>query len=981
MHQSKPSLNRWCSLGSIVLLAVLSKEATPSPAIARQKLDGSAAVSVQQPNGRANAAATPTRALPEQVQAWLAEAEALSAKGAHQQATILRQQILLWSERSRGPDHPDTARFLGDLGVSHARQGAYDKAEPLLRRAVDINRQRLGNNHPYTGSALGNLGGLFVLQGAYREAEPLLVQAARIWEQALRRKQKISPIEFSALLQAKGALAQLYFYQGDYEKAQPLLETIVASRVKVFGESNPETAQAIEMLGTLYMMQGSIPMAEMLLPRALSIHQKTLGADHLRTARSMDSLARLSRRKGNLKAAQDLLEESLRIKEAALGADHLESASVASDLGMIYHQQGLYRQAEQFLARALLARQKLLGSRHPQTADSFNNLALVYSQTGRLARATELFAEALKTSESLLGPTHPGTTIVFASLGAVYGAMGDVEQSIAFFQRAVEGETLYLRRQIPLLPIKRRQDRVTEVGGAWEAAIGLAERSSSAWPLALFTRLNRQGLLQDLELHQALLIRHPAHRKAAEQIDSVSTKLASIATPPQQREALQLKRLQLEQQLYRQLPQLKPTLVSTQDIANVLPADGVLVEFQRYRPFNVGMIGGQPSWGEAHYIALILKPNGTIQAVSLGRASVIDTAITRMHTSLEQATADAPSQLAEVRRLVVDPIRPHTRGSSRWFLSPDAELNRIPFLALPSESAGSNPLSEQVKIKILTTGRDLLRLQQPPMRGHGKLVMADPDFDRPGSGVPFSNANAAKHQAQRRSTDLSATRWQRLKATQGEGTAVAAMLSTTAIFGTDASSLTLQRMQPARIVHVATHGFFLPDRAPSSTAGSQSGEPRFGLLEPLVKQEPMLRSGIVLAGANYPAANSLDDGYLTAAEATSLPLHATELVVLSACSTGQGEARTGEGVYGLQRALAVAGARSTLLSLWKVDDQATREFMVRFYQLLKQGHGRLDALQRVQAEFRLNPKQPEWRHPYYWAAWQLNGDWKPIQGL
>ncbi len=117
------------------------------------------------------------------------------------------------------------------------------------------------------------------------------------------------------------------------------------------------------------------------------------------------------------------------------------------------------------------------------------------------------------------------------------------------------------------------------------------------------------------------------------------------------------------------------------------------------------------------------------------------------------------------------------------------------------------------------------------------------------------------------------------------------------------------------------------------------------------------------------------------AEATSQPLQATELVVLSACSTGQGEARTGEGVYGLQRALALAGARSTLLSLWKVDDQAAREFMVRFYALLKQGHGRLDALRLVQAEFRTKPKQPEWSHPYYWAAWQLSGDWKPIQGL
>lgn len=981
MQQSNPSLNRWCSLGSIVLVAVLSTEAWRSPAIARQKLDGHAAVSAQQPNGRANASATPTRALPEQVQVWLAEAQALSARGAHQQATIRWQQILLWSERSRGPDHPDTARFLGDLGISQARQGEYGRAEPLLRRAVDINRQRLGNDHPYTGSALGNLGGLFVLQGAYREAEPFLVQAARIWEQALTRKQQISPIEFSALLQAKGALAQLYFNQGDYEKAQPLLETIVASRVKVFGETNPETAQAIERLGTLYLMQGSIPMAERLLPLALSIHQKTLGADHLRTAGSMESLARLSSRKGDLKTAQNLLEDSMRIKEAALGVDHLESASVASELGMIYYHQGLYRQAEPLLTRALSSRQKTLGRHHPHTADSFNNLALVYSQTGRLAGAAELFGEALKTGELILGPTHPGTTIVLGSLGAVYGAMGDVKQSIAFFQRAVEGEALYLRRQIPLLPLGRRQDRVMAVGGAWEGAIGMAEHSSSAWPLALFTRLNRHGLLQDLELHQSLLTRHPSQRKAAEEINYLSTKLASIATPPQQREALRFKGLQLEQQLYRQLPQLKPTLVSTQDIANVLPADGVLVEFQRYRPFKIGMTGGQSSWGEAKYMALILKPNGTIQAVSLGRASVIDTAITRMWASLEQATADASSQLAEVRRLVVDPIQPHLKGSSRWFLSPDSELHRVPFLALPSEAAGSEPLGEQVKIKILTTGRDLLRLQQPPIPGYGALVMADPDFDRLGSGAPFSNEYAANPMAHRRSTDLSATSWQRLKGTQAEGKAVAAMLSTTAIVGTEATSLALQRMPPARIVHVATHGFFLPDQAPSSATGGPSSEPRFGLLAPLVKEEPMLRSGIVLAGANNPAANKLDDGYLTAAEATALPLQATELVVLSACSTGQGEARTGEGVYGLQRSLAVAGARSTLLSLWKVDDQATREFMVRFYALLKQGHGRLDALRLVQMEFRTKPKQPEWSHPYYWAAWQLSGDWKPIKGL
>ena len=165
----------------------------------------------------------------------------------------------------------------------------------------------------------------------------------------------------------------------------------------------------------------------------------------------------------------------------------------------------------------------------------------------------------------------------------------------------------------------------------------------------------------------------------------------------------------------------------------------------------------------------------------------------------------------------------------------------------------------------------------------------------------------------------------------------------------------------------------------------------------------MLNSGIVLAGANRslrpdraPAVSAsaslsqasqtnTDDGYLTAKEAAQLQLRGTELVVLSACDTASGDQQSGEGLYGLQRALSVAGARSTLLSLWKVDDAATLEFMVRFYKRLKSGQGRSDSLAAVQAEFRSGlvkgPKGEDWTHPYYWAAWQLVGDWRPISGL
>jgi CHAT domain-containing protein len=134
---------------------------------------------------------------------------------------------------------------------------------------------------------------------------------------------------------------------------------------------------------------------------------------------------------------------------------------------------------------------------------------------------------------------------------------------------------------------------------------------------------------------------------------------------------------------------------------------------------------------------------------------------------------------------------------------------------------------------------------------------------------------------------------------------------------------------------------------------------------------------LVFAGANQPDANPDDDGYLTAAEATAMDLEGTELVTLSACETGLGGVRSGEGVYGLQRSLAVAGARSTLLSLWKVDDGLTVSFMERYYSRLKAGEGRADALRNTQSEFR-NTKISTYNDIRVWGAFQLSGDWRAL---
>ena len=379
----------------------------------------------------------------------------------------------------------------------------------------------------------------------------------------------------------------------------------------------------------------------------------------------------------------------------------------------------------------------------------------------------------------------------------------------------------------------------------------------------------------------------------------------------------------------------------------------------------------------------MLKPDATISAVPLGPAAVIDAQVHKGLSASAQNQSDAQAHWAQLSQLVLKPLLPHLSGSSQWFFSPDGELNRVPFAALPAPQQPGLPLAQAVQLRLLTTGRELVRLQQPPPAGNAALVMANPNYNRPGAKpTPTARAVSVATGPQRRSAELGSSQWTPLPASEREGQQVASLLGTRLISDAAATTTALQRQPGPRVLHIATHGFFVADQESTPTEPLrviQEGSP---LLRSLRQEDPQLRSGLVLAGANQPGLDPTDDGYLTAAETLNLKLKGTELVVLSACSTGQGEIRTGEGVYGLQRSLTVAGARSTLLSLWKVDDAATADFMTRYYRRLKTGEGRADALAAVQAEFRNGTAgNGQWKEPYYWAAWQLVGDWRPVQGL
>jgi CHAT domain-containing protein len=195
--------------------------------------------------------------------------------------------------------------------------------------------------------------------------------------------------------------------------------------------------------------------------------------------------------------------------------------------------------------------------------------------------------------------------------------------------------------------------------------------------------------------------------------------------------------------------------------------------------------------------------------------------------------------------------------------------------------------------------------------------------------------------------------------------------------GPRATKAALKHLDAPSILHIATHGFFLREAGQEATqAPNAAGNGTRAVDAHLAIQNPLLRSGLALSGANLNR-GAVDDGILTALEASNLNLWGTKLVTLSACDTGVGEVRNGEGVYGLRRAFFLAGAQTLVMSLWPVSDAVTREMMTAYYAGLKLGRGRGEALRQAQLAMLTRKNR---RHPFYWASFIQAGEWANLDG-
>ena len=379
-------------------------------------------------------------------------------------------------------------------------------------------------------------------------------------------------------------------------------------------------------------------------------------------------------------------------------------------------------------------------------------------------------------------------------------------------------------------------------------------------------------------------------------------------------------------------------------------------------------------------MAYVLRRQGKAQWVDLGEAAPIDRAVTALRQALGSPNRADVRQLARaLDEKVMRPVRKLVGDIRTLLLSPDGTLNLIPFGALVDEQ--KRYLIESYSFTYLTSGRDLSRLQAHTPSQQGPVVVANPLFDLGNSAI-VNNQMADQRTESRRSIDFTRLSFDPLPGTAVEAKALGAILAEAKILTeAQATEAAIKQVRGPLILHVATHGFFLEDRKLAtpdrSGLGLEEGAAGLKQTQDSLTENPLLRAGLILAGINQSQSGPGEDGVLTALEAAGLDLWGTKLVVLSACDTGLGEVKNGDGVYGLRRALALSGSESQVMSLWQVADKATRELMVGYYTGLQRGEGRSEALRNVQLQML---RSGERRHPYYWAGFIQSGEWANLEG-
>ncbi len=745
--------------------------------------------------------------------------------------------------------------------------------------------------------------------GEYPEAERYYLKASSLYGDALPED----------VWQVTNSLATLYTKLGNYEKS----ERDLVELLQKIPPNNSLRAAVQQNLASVYIESNQMGKAIDLQTRIVAEEKKRAGEHHPDYGIALNNLGVIYQKTKQLDKAKALFETSLQVSRINSGDQSTVYASREANLGVVLKDLGEYDKASILLQQALNIFQKKLGAAHPDYIQCEYNLAITFKRMGKVDLATPLMSHLSDFYRNQVQEWFP--------------SMNEYEQ-LAFYGKINK-------------TIQDYQQFATEVGARKPELISeLLDFRLSTKALLLNSSINvRRGIMSgnDPELKNQLM----QWLNLKDQLGKIySLSLLEKSAQAHNITQLEAQTNSLEKWLSSKSAAFKNDKDERQTgwkkiQASLRPGEAA-VEFIRLRAIELK--------DSLTYVALIVTGGQQMPAMITfpdGR-KMEQREFSYYRNSIQFQLPDGRSYATFWK-----PIEAALNNIHTIYISADGVYNK---LSLPTlfDEVHQQYLNERYKMMLVPNLREIA------MKPQVSSVATKATLFCP---INFTQAKAAGNSLNSSTRGLPSIFSKEIPALPGTHDEIekiskifkAASWTTTEFTGAAASELNVKTLRDPAIVHIATHGFFIStgdEETPD--AFSANGSDR----------NPLLRSGLVFSDISRSTTSSTEDGLLTAYEAKNLTLEATDLIVLSACETGSGSVMNGEGVYGLQRAFLVSGVKNVVMSLWKVDDNATQELMAMFYQNMLSGSGKADALQKAQADLK-----KKYAAPYYWGGFVLIG--------
>lgn len=825
--------------------------------------------------------------------------------------TIRRTKSMLEPLKSQNYAYMVYLRTVSNLGLILMTQGKLAEADQHIANAIEMSENSVGPASAPFIANLNNKAKLLQLNGKYTEAEKAFNYAIQLAEKVFGGGKQLAIL--------RNNKAMLYQALGQYDEAiEEMNLAIEASKTapkKVLeGEKSFDNRKFNANMATLLQASGQYEKSEQLFIELKTIYENRRQTKNAEYAGLMNQLGLLYIDMGKLDQARAPIVKSLNVYKKRWGENNIYFARTALDLGNLHRMLGQYEEAETWLSKSYSIRKQLLAPTHPEYISTQESMAILYWKTGKKSKAYELYKDVMDKTIDVINEFFP--------------PMSESEKTKFWDITSPRFQRFY---NFALETVDTNTSIMEDVYNYNMVTKGLLLSATSKVRNSILQSGNQQLIQEYLEWqdHKEQLARLYSYSKG--KLKSQKIDLG----------ALEAEANEMERKLSEKSSEFSSAFTMYNNdyktVINLLTEEETVVDIIRIRNFK------QEFTNEIKYLALILKKeSASPEYVVIEDGEKLELNYAKYYRNAIHFKIDDDASFKQFWEKIESKIA----VKSKVFLSPDGVYNQVNIntLKLPDNQYVIN----KHDLVIIGNSRDLADIKDNNKENPNQdaFLLGFPEYGTtevavlPGTKIEIDDISGI----------LESNGYKTFQYTEHQ-----------------ANETSIKQIKSPQIVHIATHGYFKQDVEEKGSV--------FGINTENAANNPLLRSGLILAGAGKSLSDTLeadinnhDNGLLTAYEAMNLDLDGTRLVVLSACETGLGEIKSGEGVYGLQRAFQVAGADALIMSLWKVSDDATQQLMTNFYSNWTATGDKHAAFRQAQIDL-----MAKYKEPYFWGAFVMIG--------